>query len=239
MSSKPLASPEDIAALPPQAQALVRHYERELAKRDRVIAQHEAKLAEQHAEIQLLLARRFGASSEKVNVAQLGLFNEAEFEADAPGDEASQGERPVKGHARRRGKRQALPSHLPRVEVVHDLAEQDKVCPYDGTALEVFDEDTSEQLRVVPAKFEVVVHRRLKYACPSCRGHVATAPLPAQPIPKSMASPELLGYVATAKYLDALPLYRQSRQFGRIGVDLPRQTLSCLALGRHRGPIAR
>ena len=113
-------------------------------------------------------------------------------------DESGQGERQNKGHARRRGKRQALPCHLPRVEVVHDLAEQDKVCPHDGTALEVFDEDTSEQLRVVPAKFEVVVHRRLKYACPCCRGHVATAPLPAQPIPKSMASPELLGYVATA-----------------------------------------
>jgi hypothetical protein len=41
-----------------------------------------------------------------------------------------------------------------------------------------------------------------------------------------MASPELLGYVATAKFLDALPLYRQSKQFARIGVDLPRHTLA-------------
>jgi transposase len=46
-----------------------------------------------------------------------------------------------------------------------------------------------------------------------------------------MASPELLGYVATAKYLDALPLYGQSRQFGRIGVDLPRQTLARWMVG--------
>ena len=46
-----------------------------------------------------------------------------------------------------------------------------------------------------------------------------------------MASPELLGYIATAKYLDALPLYGQSRQFGRIGVDLPRQTLARWMVG--------
>jgi transposase len=226
MGSKALPPAEDIDALAPQMQALVRHYESELAKRDRVIAQHEAKLAEQHAEIQLLLARRFGASSEQVNTAQLGLFNEAELEADAADDEECHDARQVKGHTRRRGKRQPLPSHLPRVEVIHDLAEVDKVCPHDGAALEPLDAELSEQLRVVPAKFEVVVHRRLKYACTHCRSHVVTAPLPAQPIPKSMASAELLGYVATAKYLDALPLYRQSKQFGRIGVDLPRQTLA-------------
>jgi hypothetical protein len=68
-----------------------------VAKRDRVIAQHEAKLAEQHAEIQLLLARRFGPSSEQVNTAQLGLFNEAELEADAAGNEDCHDARQVKG----------------------------------------------------------------------------------------------------------------------------------------------
>ena len=50
--------------------------------------------------------------------------------------------------------------------------------------------------------------------------------MPAQPIPKSIASPGLLAHVAVSKYADGLPLYRQSKQFERLGVDLPRQTLA-------------
>ena len=50
--------------------------------------------------------------------------------------------------------------------------------------------------------------------------------MPAQPVPKSLASPGLLAFIATAKYADALPLYRQCRQFQRIGVELSRTTLA-------------
>ena len=59
----------------------------------------------------------------------------------------------------------------------------------------------------------------------------------AQPIPKSLASPGLLAFVATAKFVDALPLYRQVKQFERIGVNLSRSTLAswmvrCAALAQ-------
>jgi len=36
----------------------------------------------------------------------------------------------------------------------------------------------------------------------------------------------LLAYIATAKYADALPLYRQVSQFARLGVELDRTTLA-------------
>lgn len=52
------------------------------------------------------------------------------------------------------------------------------------------------------------------------------APLPPQPIPKSLASPSLLAYVAVSKYGDALPLYRQEQILGRLGIDLSRATLA-------------
>ena len=48
---------------------------------------------------------------------------------------------------------------------------------------------------------------------------IATAPLPAQPIPKSNASPGLLAHIATAKYCDALPLARQEQILARAGID--------------------
>jgi len=181
-------------------------------------------------QVRLLLSRRFGSTSERVveDSPQLGLFNEAEVESETASDEEAEREAvtSVAGHTRRRGHRRPLPAHLPREDVVHDLAASDKVCPHDGTPLEVMGEETSEQLDIVPASVRVLHHRRLTYACPCCRRHVVTAPLPAQPIAKSQASAGLLASVAVAKYQDAVPLYRQAGQFERIGFEASRQTLA-------------
>jgi transposase len=87
-------------------------------------------------------------------------------------------------------------------------------------------EETSEQLDIIPARIQVLRHIRPKYACPVCAEGVKTAPLPAQPIPKSLASPGLLAHITVAKYADALPLYRQEGILRRIGVELPRATLA-------------
>ena len=83
-----------------------------------------------------------------------------------------------------------------------------------------------EQLDIVPAKVRVLRHIRGKYRCPCCEGHLRTAAMPAQPLPKSFASPGLLAFIVTGKYVDALPLYRQHQQFRRIGVELSRTTLA-------------
>ncbi len=55
---------------------------------------------------------------------------------------------------------------------------------------------------------------------------MVTATKPKQPIEKSIASAGLLAFVATQKYADALPLYRQSEMFKRIGVALDRINLA-------------
>lgn len=181
-------------------------------------------------QIRLLLARRFSPSSERLAPdGQQALFNEAEAGVDAQlgEDEAAESSTVAVGaHRRRRGGRRALPEELVREEIVYELGAHERVCPHDGGELEVIGEATSEQLDIIPASVRVLRHRRLKYACPSCHGHLRTATMPAQPIPKSQASPGLLAYVAVSKYADALPLYRQSKMFGRIGVEIPRQTLS-------------
>jgi transposase len=190
------------------------------------LSARDAEIERLRAQVRLLLAQRFGPKAERVATAenpQLGLFNEAETDAD---EDAAKTVTTVAGHARRRGHRRALPSHLPREEVVHDLAEADKVCPHDGTPLTVMGEETSEQLDIVPAQVRVLHHRRLTYACPCCRQHMVTAAMPPQPIPKSQASAGLLATVAVAKYADALPLYRQVEQLERLGFEASRQTLA-------------
>lgn len=196
--------------------------------------EHAAALAARDATIEALteqlrlaIARRFGSSSERVADAQLGLFNEAEHEAEsAPDEEAAPESVEVPAHTRRVAKRKPLDASLPRLRVVHDLAEQDKRCPHDGAVLECIGSVDSEQLDIVPATVQVLHHERRKYACPCCKQYVKTAALTPQPIPKSQASPGLLAYIATGKYVDGLPLYRQTQQLERIGLECSRATLA-------------
>ncbi len=86
--------------------------------------------------------------------------------------------------------------------------------------------EVCEQVEIIPATIRVLRHVRPKYACHDCHAGVHVAPLPPQPIPKSLASPALLAHVAVSKYADGLPLYRQETILGRIGIELPRATLA-------------
>ena len=74
---------------------------------------------------------------------------------------------------------------------------------------------------------------RPKYACHHSEGSgdeqrpaLRVAPAPPALIPKGLASEGLLAFIATAKFCDALPLYRQERQLARLGVELSRRTMS-------------
>lgn len=126
-----------------------------------------AKVEQLQEQIRVLLAKRFGPSTEKHAPEQMGLFNEAEADADAQPFEAPADETiTVPGHERAKPGRRPLPESLPRVEVVHDLPESDKVCPHDGTVLARIGEEISEHLEIIPAKVQVIRHVRLKYACP-------------------------------------------------------------------------
>lgn len=212
-SVKTLSKADQIAAL----QARLGVQEDELHARAERIRQLEEI-------IRTFQRKTFSATSEQTDPAQRGLFNEAEDVAAADAEQATAVT--VKPHIRQRRGRPALPPELPREEIIHDLLEADKVCPHDGTALERIGQETSEQLDIIPAQVKVIRHIRLKYACPCCEAHVATATKPAQPLGKSMAAPGLLAYIATAKYVDALPLYRQTQQFARLGIALDRTTLA-------------
>jgi transposase len=216
-------------AMAEELEALRATLERQRAEMQRqaaALAARDATIASLHEQIRLLLARRFAPSSERMVDGQLGLFDEAEAEEAKPETEATGEAVAVDAHVRRRGKRTALPEYLPRVDVVHELPEAERVCPHDGSILERFGEETSEQLDIIPAKVQVLRHVRAKYRCRCCAEHVVTAPLAPQPLPKSLASPGLLAYVATAKFVDGLPLYRQTEMLRRIDVELPRQTLA-------------
>ena len=192
--------------------------------------QHQSSLIDQLIEqIKLARHKQYGASSEQWSVDQMRLFNEAEGivdQQDGEGVTESEASIVVPAHRRKRGGRKPLPAELPRVEVVYELDESERFCPHDGSALKVIGEVATEQLDIIPAKVQVIRHIRRKYACPCCDGTIKTAPLPAQPIPKSQVSAGFLAYIIICKFVDALPLYRQEQIFKRIGVEVDRTSLA-------------
>lgn len=178
--------------------------------------------------IKALKQKQFGASSEKHDIIQAEMvFTETELiiEDEASADTAVDETTVVAEHTRKK-KRASIPAELPRVDVIHDLPDAEKFCPHDGTALKQIGSETHDQLDIIPATIQVLHHIRFKYACPCCEQYLITAPKPAQPIEKSIASPGLLAFIATQKYVDALPLYRQLESFKRIGIELDRSTLA-------------
>lgn len=195
-----------------------------------------ARLAAREQRIELLeeenrwlKGQLFARSSEKTLVEerhpdQARLFNEAEALAHAAAQAPISVTIPA--HERGIGGRKKLSAALPRVEVVHDLSEDQKRCAADGTALKRIGEEISEQLDFKPAQVRVIRNIRPKYACPCCQGNVVIAPVSAQLLPKSLATPALLAHITTAKFVDGTPLYRQEPQFARLGVTLGRATMA-------------
>ena len=181
-------------------------------------------------ELELLRHKIFGRSSEKLSEAeklQMRLFDEAEQGAEKPVEIIE-----VPAHSRKKRGRRPLPASLPREEIIHDIAEKDKVCSC-GAELVRIGEDTAEQLGYIPAKVWAIHHIRPKYACKACGGAnygagekvVKIAPPPAAIIPKSIATPSLLAHILVSKFCDALPFYRQEKLFRRIGIDIQRATM--------------
>jgi transposase len=221
--------------------ALNRIYELEsaLRERDEQLLQKDAQIQLREQRIRLLeealrylKADKYGASREKLGEApgQRGLFNEVETIEElmqAVGVEVPLTATPLRESTPSNTKpgRKALASHLPRVAVRHDLLESEQVCAC-GTKLVEFDAEVSEQLDYEPAKIRVIRHIRPKYSCPCCKQGVKIAPLPAQLLPRSNASPGLLAWVATSKYVDSLPLHRLETIGARHGVSLSRATLA-------------
>jgi transposase len=195
------------------------------AERNEVIA---ARLLIEKLKLQIARYRRmqYGRKSERhdAHVAQLELIVEELESSLAAGAEQPSGLAPAGDAASARSKpaRRPLPDHLPRETQEHAAA---CACSECGGELKRIGEDVAEQLEFIPEHFKVIRHVRPKFACGKCQSIVQAA-APSRPIDKGVAGPGLLAHVAVSKYIDHLPLYRQSEIYARQGVDLERSTLA-------------
>ncbi|MEN6440759.1 MAG: IS66 family transposase, partial [Syntrophobacter sp.] len=192
---------------------------------------YESRIEFLEERVRLLSNELFRRSSEKRppvdDPRQLHLFNEAEeLSTEEKAEEVV-----VPEHTRAKPKRKPLPDHLPRIEVIHDLSESEKVCVC-GATLSKIGEEVSEKLDIVPARVRVIRHIRPKYACRGCEGvesgegAVKIAEPPPEIIPKGLATAATVAYVAAAKYADGTPLYRLEQILSRHGIEIARSTMA-------------
>ncbi|KQV60854.1 transposase [Pelomonas sp. Root1217] len=172
----------------------------------------------------------FAASSEAAALQKDMFFNEAEHlgaHAEPALEETDDDKIDVPGHKRVKRGRKPLDPALPREVIRHELPEDQRVCPHDGARLSEIGVEASEQLDIIPQQVRVIRHERVKYACPCCDGGMRLAPRPAQIIPRGLFTEAALAWIATSKYLDGLPLYRQAVLLGRFGgTDIARNTVA-------------
>jgi transposase len=141
-----------------------------------------------------------------------------------PPDVAEEPPRQSVASNRRRHRRELDLDKLPHYRHEHDLNEADKRCSGCGRPKDRIGQDETRILEYVPAKLEVHVHVRPKYACRYCKDGVASPPPPERPIARGIAGPGLIAQIVVAKFGDHLPLYRQEDFFTRHGLHIPRST---------------
>ena len=86
-------------------------------------------------------------------------------------------------------------------------------------------EDVSERLDVTPAKFRVIVTRRPDTATRAGMGSRRRLRLP-HIIESGIPTETLLAQIATAKYADGLPLYRQEASYARDRGEIDRSLMT-------------
>ena len=154
-------------------------------------------------ELRWIKSQYFGTSSQKtdaaaVNPDQSMLFNEAEVLAAIEAAEEAHRQRTTKVEAHERahtGGRKAIPEHFPRIQIEHDLPEEQKICTKCPVPhpLKRIGQETRECYRFQPPKISVEQHIRWTYVCEQRHEDVITAPQPTDPAAQDDGEPLVVG----------------------------------------------
>ena len=198
-------------------------------------SEHEKVLQEQ---IDYLTKKLFGSSSEKKAAeipGQLNLFNEAEQEQD-PAFVEEEETTTVKSHTRKKKATHADTFKGIKVnKIVIQLAEEDKVCPVCGTQMErIGEEYIRRDLIFIPARCEINEYYSENYGCPNCKQGlgdtekpvIVKSQAPAALIDRSFASSSTVAWTVYQKFANAIPLYRQEKDWMQYGAAISRTTLA-------------
>jgi transposase len=179
--------------------------------------------------------QRFGASSEKTPqiYGQCLLFDEL---IDESQDEAENKVISIKEHKRpirKKGDREKLIKSLPH-EVVECVLNQETVCKICGSELGIIGKKkVRSEIEYVPAKLIMKDYVQYAYKCIECGKNdtnpydsIYCAAVPAPVLTHSFASPSIVAWIMYQKYMMSMPLYRQEKDFKRMGAELKRDMMA-------------
>jgi transposase len=193
------------------------HWKARALKAEAEAVELKDRLAQLEALVAGLQRQIFGRKTEKMASVDAELRKAEEQQGQAPD--------PDKGKAKRKANAETR-ANLPTEEVEHKVPEEQKHCPKcGGTDFRPLGKgDESVVYHYIPARVVRQKHRQEKLVC-RCGEHIVKAPGPDRVFENSQYSPAFIAQVVVAKCLDCLPLYRQEKQFSRLGIPVARSTM--------------
>ena len=204
----------------------------------RLFLAQQSQLKDIDAKLQLLLEQaavhsnnRFGRSSEKLEAdnqirfmevdGNIVYFNEAEAVASQDDDAAEEAVSPKARSRKSKGKRVADIRNLPVILVEHKMTEEELVSEFGEDGWYRLEDEIYSRYRFTPMKIEIEEHHVGVYKSKK-DNHFRKADHPAYLLRNSLVSASLLAGIWNAKYVNAVPLYRQEQEFKRMGLSIDR-----------------
>ena len=181
-----------------------------------------------------LKRHRFGRSSEQHETSaqisfmevdgKIVFFNESEAVA-AEGAGEEEDALPRRKPKKKQGKREEDLEGLPVVVIEHSMTEEDLEARFGKEGYKQLPDEVYRRYGFTPAKVEVEEHHVKVYVGKKTE-EIVRAPHPEALLKGSLVSPSLEAAVMNAKYVNAVPLYRQEQEFERYGLHISRQNMA-------------
>ena len=208
------------------------HQEAVVSEKEGLIATLKELIEKLEGQVEQYRRAKFGPKSEKLHPDQLQLaLEDIETAIAETQEQIAAVERQIEATQaepdrtpRKPRKERKLPDTLPRVEQV--IEPESIACPCGCGDMVRIGEDRAERLDVIPARYQVIVTIRPRYACPKGRTGVLQAAAPAHLLEGSWPTEALLAHIAVAKHSEHMPLNRQAVVMARHGVPIDRSVLA-------------
>jgi len=180
-------------------------------------------------QVAVLNHHRFGKSSEKLEIdhqiaflevdGELVFFNESEAVASITEYDE---EEPAKPRPKKvKGKRAGNIKDLPVVPVSHMMSEEELTAEFGEDGWYQLPDEIYNRYKFTPAKVEWEEHHVGVYKSKK-DNHFKKADHPGYLLRNSLVSESLEAAIMNAKYVNAIPLYRQEQEFERYGLHITR-----------------
>lgn len=214
----------------------------EVANLSKELAASLAREKQKDEEIAYLMKKLYGTSSEKRTrpvEGQVAFFNEVEAEAEKP--LPAEEEKEIVQFERRKKSKTPRDEQLKGLQVkekVIPLSDEDRICKECGAAmLPAGKKLIRRELVMIPAKVYIrEIYAETAY-CPECKkecakadsdrkNNIVNAKVPEPLISGSMATESIVAHGMYQKYVNAVPLYRQEKDWQQMGIFLSRGRLA-------------